>query len=40
MARWDSGVINWHNVNIAQGFREPGVFYALSRKRDDLAGAG
>ena len=27
MARWDSGVINWHNVNIAQGFREPGVYY-------------
>jgi len=26
MARWDSGVINWHNVNIAQGFREPTVF--------------
>jgi len=27
MARWDSGVVNWHNVNIAQGFREPGVYY-------------
>ncbi|MBU6398687.1 MAG: glycoside hydrolase family 127 protein [Verrucomicrobia bacterium] len=27
MARWDSGVINWHNVNVAQGFREPGVYY-------------
>jgi hypothetical protein len=27
MARWDKGVINWHNVNIAQGFREPGVYY-------------
>ena len=27
MARWDSGVIDWHNVNIAQGFREPGVYY-------------
>jgi hypothetical protein len=27
MARWDTGVINWHNVNIAQGFREPGVYY-------------
>ena len=27
MARWDSGVINWHNVNIAQGFREPAVYY-------------
>jgi DUF1680 family protein len=28
MANWASDVINWHNVNIAQGFREPGVFYA------------
>lgn len=27
MARWDTGVINWHNVNVSQGFREPGVFY-------------
>ena len=31
MARWDTGVINWHNVNIAQGFREPGVFYLQAR---------
>ena len=31
MARWDSGVINWHNVNIAQGFREPGVYYQQAR---------
>ncbi|HEV2207466.1 MAG TPA: beta-L-arabinofuranosidase domain-containing protein [Verrucomicrobiae bacterium] len=27
MGRWDTGIINWHNVNIAQGFREPGVFF-------------
>ncbi|HTL58480.1 MAG TPA: beta-L-arabinofuranosidase domain-containing protein [Candidatus Limnocylindrales bacterium] len=27
MARWDGGVVNWHNVNIAEGFREPGVYY-------------
>jgi beta-L-arabinofuranosidase (glycosyl hydrolase family 127)/glycosyl hydrolase family 127 (putative beta-L-arabinofuranosidase) len=27
MARWDTGVINWHNVNLAQGFREPAVYY-------------
>ena len=26
-ARWDQGVINWHGVNIAQGFRAPGIFY-------------
>ncbi len=30
MARWDTGVINWHNVNIAEGFREPGVYYQQS----------
>ena len=39
MARWDSGVINWHNVNIAQGFREPAVFHVLSHRPQDLAGA-
>jgi len=27
MARWDTDVIDWHNVNIAQGFREPAEFY-------------
>jgi DUF1680 family protein len=27
MQDWTSGVSNWHNVNIAQGFREPGVYY-------------
>jgi len=26
MGRWQDDVINWHNVNIAQGFREPTVF--------------
>lgn len=30
MARWDTGIINWHNVNIAQGFRAATVFSALS----------
>lgn len=33
MARWDTGVINWHNVNIAQGFRAPGVFYPQGKDR-------
>jgi hypothetical protein len=32
MARWDSGVINWHNVNISEGFREPGVYYQQARE--------
>jgi hypothetical protein len=27
MQDWTSGVHNWHNVNVAQGFREPGVYY-------------
>jgi hypothetical protein len=36
MARWDSGVIDWHNVNIAEGFREPGVYYQQSGQRKYL----
>jgi hypothetical protein len=32
MARWDKDVINWHNVNIAQGFRAPGVYYVQARE--------
>jgi len=39
MARWDSGVIDWHNVNIAQGFREPAVYYQQSRAGEHLGGA-
>ncbi|HZR17118.1 MAG TPA: beta-L-arabinofuranosidase domain-containing protein [Verrucomicrobiae bacterium] len=39
MARWDSGVINWHNVNIAQGFREPGVYYQQARDEKYLQDA-
>jgi hypothetical protein len=31
MQDWTTGVHNWHNVNIAQGFREPGVFYVQAR---------
>jgi len=31
MQDWTSGVHNWHNVNMAQGFREPGVFYVQSK---------
>jgi len=27
MARWDTAVVNWHNVNVAQGFRAPAVYY-------------
>jgi DUF1680 family protein len=39
MANWSSDVVNWHNVNIAQGFREPGVFYMQSRDRKHLHAA-
>jgi hypothetical protein len=39
MARWDSGVINWHNVNISEGFREPGVFYQQARDEKYLNAA-
>ena len=35
-ARWDQGVINWHNVNIAQGFREPATFWMQSHNPADL----
>lgn len=30
-ADWTSGVINWHGVNITQGFREPGVYYMQAK---------
>ena len=39
MARWDGGVINWHNVNIAEGFREPGVYYQQAGDRKFLDAA-
>ena len=29
--------INWHNVNIAQGFREPGVYFLQARDQRFLA---
>lgn len=32
MAPWASGVIDWHNVNIAQGFREPAVFFLQAKE--------
>ncbi|MGA2865709.1 MAG: beta-L-arabinofuranosidase domain-containing protein [Verrucomicrobiota bacterium] len=39
MARWDTGVINEHNVNIAQGFREPAVYYQQARDEKFLRAA-
>jgi hypothetical protein len=39
MARWDEDVINWHNVNIAQGFRAGTVFWMQSKNPKHLASA-
>jgi hypothetical protein len=39
MGKWSEGVINWHNVNIAQGFREPTVFAQLGRDPELWRGA-
>jgi hypothetical protein len=36
-ANWTSGVINWHGVNITQGFREPANFYVQSKDPNHLA---
>jgi DUF1680 family protein len=30
-ADWSRDVVNWHNVNMAQGFREPATYYLQSR---------
>lgn len=37
--RWDQGVANWHGVNITQGFREPAVFWMLSKDPANLSAA-
>jgi len=39
MARWDRDVIDWHNVNVAQGFRAGTVFGMLSKNALDLQSA-
>lgn len=36
MARWDQDVINWHNVNFAQGFREPAIYWMQAKTADLL----
>ncbi|MCX6997021.1 MAG: glycoside hydrolase family 127 protein [Kiritimatiellaeota bacterium] len=35
-ARWDQDIIDWHNVNFAQGFREPATYYLQSQSPKDL----
>jgi len=39
MARWDEDVVNWHNVNLAQGFRAGTIFSLLSHDPKQLASA-
>jgi hypothetical protein len=40
MADWTSGVPNWHNVNVAQGFREPAIYYMQSKDPRFLRAVG
>ena len=35
---WFGDLIDWHNVNIAQGFREPAQYYQVSGNKADLEG--
>jgi hypothetical protein len=39
MARWDEDVVNWHNVNVSQGFRAGTIFSMLSHNPRQLASA-
>ncbi|MBN1816104.1 MAG: glycoside hydrolase family 127 protein [Sedimentisphaerales bacterium] len=38
-ARWDQDVINWHNVNMAQGFGEAGTYYMQTKDPKHLFSA-
>ncbi len=38
-ARWDTGIVSWHNVNIAQAFGEPATYWLQSKNPADLAAA-
>jgi hypothetical protein len=38
-ARWDEGVINWHNVNIGQAFGEPATWWLQSHDPADRQAA-
>ncbi len=39
MANWTDGIPSWHNVNIAQAFDSPAVYYQQSKDRRHLAAA-
>jgi len=38
-AEWEKDVINWHNVNMSQGFGEAGTFYMQSKNPKHLHAA-
>lgn len=38
-ARWDEKIVDWHNVNFAQGFGEPATYYLQSHNKKDLDAA-
>ena len=33
---WYGNLVDWHNVNVAQAFREPAQYYELSHNKNDL----
>ncbi|MEH6659005.1 beta-L-arabinofuranosidase domain-containing protein [Leeuwenhoekiella marinoflava] len=33
---WYGKLVDWHNVNVVQGFREPAQYYQLSKNKKDL----
>jgi hypothetical protein len=39
MQDWTTGVHDWHNVNVSQGFREPGVYYQQAKEERFLRAA-
>jgi len=39
MARWDEDIINWHNVNLAQGFRAGTVAWMVTKNPTHLLSA-
>jgi hypothetical protein len=39
MADWTTDIPNWHNVNLAQGFREPASYYQQAKERKFLDAA-
>jgi hypothetical protein len=39
MKDWTTGVHDWHNVNVSQAFREPGVYYIQAKTKNFLDAA-